>query len=214
MEFFQSIQGIVTASILIIIDLFAIVKAVTAIIAKVKALQSATEEEQQAAKESVIENLQQIIFGLVTDAEKELGAGTGKLKSAKVAGWIYDKIPDTLKTLFTADEIQEMINTVLEEAQEYWSKNSNAAAYISSGTGALPVAELEAAPGVDMETLAGTLADAFAEAFKTAVEAPQDVQMAGGDKEPTPTENEPAAAAERPTEAENEPAGSVAENNA
>lgn len=211
MEFIQSIQGIIVVSLFVIFDLFVVVKAVMVVIAKVKALQSATEEEQQTAKESVIENLQQIIFGLVTDAEKELGAGTGKLKSAKVAGWIYDKIPDTLKTLFTADEIQEMIDTVLEEAQEYWSKNSNAAAYISSGTGALPVAELEVASGVDMETLAGTLADAFAEAFKTAAEAPQDAQMA---EEPAPTENEPAAAAERPTEAENEPAGSVAENNA
>lgn len=210
MEFIQSIQGVIGVSILVILDLFAVVKAVMVIIAKVKALQGTSEEERQAAKESVIENLQQIIFGLVTDAEKELGAGTGKLKSAKVAAWVYDKIPDELKPLFSAEDIQEMIDTVLREAQEYWSKNSNAAAYISSGTSPLLTAELAALPGMD----ADTLASAIAEAFKVAAETPQDAQTAADDKEPTPNKNEPTEAAERPAEAENKPAGSVAENNA
>lgn len=209
MEFFQSIQGIVTASILIIIDLFAIVKAVTAIIAKVKALQSATEEEQQAAKESVIENLQQIIFGLVTDAEKELGAGTGKLKSAKVAGWIYDKIPDELKPLFTAEEIQEMIDTVLQDAQEYWDKNGKAREYIDSGAATLLTAEAEAISppaGLSVDEIVQAVGDRIGDAIVKASEAASTGRQSGPNDAPdnSPVQGHPAAteAAEGATDGE------------
>lgn len=192
MEFIQSIQGIIAVSILTILDLFAVAKAVMVIVTKVKSLQGASEEERQIAKESVVENLQQIIFGLVTDAEKELGAGTGKLKSAKVAGWIYDKIPDELKPLFTAKEIQVMIDAALQDAQEYWDKNSKARKYIDSGNPALLTAEIEATSptaGVGVDEFFKAVSDRIGEAIVKASETPR------GDEMESPTHAQKIAAA-------------------
>ena len=41
--------------------------------------------------------LKQILFNLVTQAEKQFGSGTGSLKYAAVADWIYQRIPAVLK---------------------------------------------------------------------------------------------------------------------
>ena len=40
--------------------------------------------------------LKQILFNLVTQAEKQFGSGTGSLKYAAVADWIYQRIPAAL----------------------------------------------------------------------------------------------------------------------
>lgn len=69
--------------------------------------------------------LQQILFYLVTQAEKEFGAGTGKLKYATVADWIYQRIPAVLQIFFTAADISDMIENELTKAKERWSKNGN-----------------------------------------------------------------------------------------
>ena len=37
--------------------------------------------------------LQDILFGLVTEAEREYGGGTGALKRAKVIEWLYPQLP-------------------------------------------------------------------------------------------------------------------------
>ena len=81
-------------------------------------ISSRSEEKLQAAKAAIIENLQQLILGWVTDAEHDLGGGTGKLKASKVAALIYKYIPDDLKPLFTPQEIQDMIDTALEDAKK------------------------------------------------------------------------------------------------
>ena len=49
--------------------------------------------------------LKQILFNLVTQAEKQFGSGTGSLKYAAVADWIYQRIPAVLKLLFTSSDI-------------------------------------------------------------------------------------------------------------
>ena len=109
MEIMQHIHTIVAAVVLVLADIAAVVAAVNVIVKRAQAIKNASAEEKAEAKEAVKANLKQIIFSLVTDAEKELGGGTGKLKSAKVAAWVYDKIPDDLKPLFSADDIQAMI---------------------------------------------------------------------------------------------------------
>ena len=162
MEFMQNLHTIFAAAVLVLADIAVIAKAVDAIVKRANAAKNATAEEKAAAKEAVKANLKQIIFALVTDAEKELGGGTGKLKSAKVAAWVYDKIPDELKPLFSEDDIQGMIDTVLKEAQEYWNKNSKAREYIESGATVL-TAEIDAispAAGVDVDELAKAIAKA------------------------------------------------------
>ena len=69
--------------------------------------------------------LKQILFNLVTKAEQEYGAGTGSLKYATVADWLYQRIPNVLKLLFTSKDIERMIESALEAAKEKWGTNPN-----------------------------------------------------------------------------------------
>lgn len=76
--------------------------------------------------------LKQILFNLVTQAEKQFGSGTGSLKYAAVADWIYQRIPAVLKLLFTSKDIEKMIEDVLEEAKKAWGANENLKGYIDT----------------------------------------------------------------------------------
>lgn len=76
--------------------------------------------------------LKQILFNLVTQAEKQFGSGTGSLKYAAVADWIYQRIPAVLKLLFTSGDIEKMIEAALEEAKKAWGANENLKGYIEA----------------------------------------------------------------------------------
>ena len=76
--------------------------------------------------------LKQILFNLVTQAEKQFGSGTGYLKYAAVADWIYQRIPAVLKLLFTSSDIEKMIEAALEEAKKAWGANENLKGYIDT----------------------------------------------------------------------------------
>lgn len=76
--------------------------------------------------------LKQILFNLVTQAEKQFGSGTGSLKYAAVADWIYQRIPAVLKLLFTSSDIEKMIEAALEEAKKAWGANENVKGYIDT----------------------------------------------------------------------------------
>ena len=76
--------------------------------------------------------LKQILFNLVTQAEKQFGIGTGALKYAAVADWIYQRIPAVLKLLFTSSDIEKMIEAALEEAKKAWGANENLKGYIET----------------------------------------------------------------------------------
>ena len=76
--------------------------------------------------------LKQILFNLVTQAEKQFGSGTGSLKYAAVADWIYQRIPAVLKLLFTSSDIEKMIEAALEEAKKAWGANENLTGYIDT----------------------------------------------------------------------------------
>ena len=67
--------------------------------------------------------LKEILFSLITKAEEEFGAGTGKLKYATVVDWLYERIPSVLKPLFTSKDLENLIETALTEAKEKWAKN-------------------------------------------------------------------------------------------
>lgn len=207
MEIMQSIQTILAAIVLVIVDVAAIIKAVSVIVKRSQDIKNASAEEKAAAKEAVKDNLVQIIFGLVTDAEKELGASTGKLKSSKVAGWIYDKIPDELKALFTPEEIQDMIETGLSAAKEYWNANSKAREYIDSGTANLLTAEVgtvETGAAVDdiVQAVGERIGDAIAKAAGMAQETPQDGGSGTADNSPADDPGNATAATEAATDGE------------
>ena len=76
--------------------------------------------------------LKQILFHIVTQAEKQFGSGTGSLKYAAVADWIYQRIPAVLKLLFTSSDIEKMIEAALEEAKKAWGANENLKGYIET----------------------------------------------------------------------------------
>ena len=196
MNIIQNIYSIVAVGALIILNLVAIAKGVAAIMKSIQDAKSATEEEKQAAKDAIIKNLQQVIFGWVTDAEKDLGGGTGKLKASKVAAMIYQYIPDDLKPMFTPQEIQDMIDTALAAAKEYWEKNGKAKEYIESGATAMLTAEADtakAADGIPVEEVVKAVGAGVSEAIKTAMEAAKEADGAATVEVTAETEVEVAA---------------------
>ena len=196
MNIIQNIYSIVAVGALIILNLVAIAKGVAAIMKSIQDAKSATEEEKQAAKDAIIKNLQQVIFGWVTDAEKDLGGGTGKLKASKVAAMIYQYIPDDLKPMFTPEEIQDMIDTALAAAKEYWEKNGKAKEYIESGATAMLAAEadtVKAADGIPVEEVVKAVGAGVSEAIKTAMEAAKEADGAATVEVTAETEVEVAA---------------------
>jgi hypothetical protein len=74
--------------------------------------------------------LSEILFRLVTEAERQFGIGTGELKHAAVLEWAYDKIPSILKLIITQKRLGEMIEEALAYAKTRWAKNPRLAGYI------------------------------------------------------------------------------------
>lgn len=215
MNIIQNIQSIIAVAALILLNIAAIAKGVKTIVKRIQDVKDATAEEKKAAKVAIIENLQQLILGWVTDAEHDLGGGTGKLKASKVAALIYQYIPDDLKPLFTPQEIQDMIDTVLEDAKKYWEKNEKAREYIESGAQVALTAEIgsvNVADGFPAEEIAKAVGAGVSAAIKTAVEAAQDAPAAVEAREHAGGENPAAAATQEPAAAAPDSPGETAEN--
>ena len=68
----------------------------------------------------------EILFSLVSKAEKELGGGTGQLKYAQVVEWLYEKLPFVLRIVFTSKEIDLMIEGAVQRMKKYLAKNMDA----------------------------------------------------------------------------------------
>lgn len=67
--------------------------------------------------------LDQILFGLVTWAEREYGSGTGALKLAAVIEKAYPYIPAIVRIFIGAEQIERMVDKALEAAKLRWEKN-------------------------------------------------------------------------------------------
>ena len=72
-----------------------------------------------------------ILFYLVTLAEEEFGSDTGQLKFAAVTTWIYDRLPAITKLLFTAKQIDNMIEEAVARMEEYLESNEHARVLIN-----------------------------------------------------------------------------------
>lgn len=68
-------------------------------------------------------SLDQILFGLVTWAEREYGSGTGALKLAAVIEKVYPHIPAIVRVFISAEQIEQMVDKALEAAKLKWEKN-------------------------------------------------------------------------------------------
>lgn len=73
-----------------------------------------------------------MIYSMVTEAEKEYGAGTGQLKLAAVIERLYAKLPPLIKLVVSAKTLQSWVEIVLAQAKETWEKNADINNYIKS----------------------------------------------------------------------------------
>lgn len=67
--------------------------------------------------------LDQILFALVTWAEREYGGGTGNLKLAAVIEKVYPNIPAIIQLFMSAATLEKLIEKALTEAKLRWEKN-------------------------------------------------------------------------------------------
>ena len=69
--------------------------------------------------------IKQCLLYLVTNAEKEYGGKTGKLKFSKVSNDIYSYLPSLAKMFISSKMIEELINKAVEEMEEYLKKDDD-----------------------------------------------------------------------------------------
>lgn len=69
----------------------------------------------------------EILYSLVTEAEKLYGSGTGDLKFSYVMEKIYGVLPSIFKVFVTYDALERWIEKALIEAKEYWAKQADIA---------------------------------------------------------------------------------------
>lgn len=77
-------------------------------------------------KRGATKQVKEMLFYLVTEAEKSFGGGTGALKYAAVTTWLYERLPAIVKFLFTAKQIDKMIEQAVKDMKDYLDKNISA----------------------------------------------------------------------------------------
>lgn len=92
-----------------------------------------TSEEIVAYIKRLLNNLVPIALGLVTDAEKQFGGGTGKLKRSYVMDELYKRIPDEYKKYVMEDNLDSIINEALYEAETLWNTNPDISKIVYGG---------------------------------------------------------------------------------
>lgn len=65
-----------------------------------------------------------MLYTLVTEAEKQYGAGTGSIKFAEVMTKIYSMLPTIIKVFITYETLEKWIENALEDAKEHWGKEA------------------------------------------------------------------------------------------
>lgn len=78
--------------------------------------------------------INQIIYRVVTELEREYGGGTGSLKLAAAIDTVYPKLPAVIRLFVSAKTLQRWIEEGLAAAKEEWAKNSALAEYIGTAT--------------------------------------------------------------------------------
>lgn len=80
-------------------------------------------ESIDAAKELCEKLLEQVAFALLTQAERQFGKGTGKLKFSAVMSQFLSMLPDWAKETIDTDWLSAKLEILLLEAKELWAKN-------------------------------------------------------------------------------------------
>ena len=74
----------------------------------------------------------QMIYKIVTELEREYGAGTGNLKLAAAVEMLYPKLPTIIRLFTTSAGIVKMIESGLTAAKDKWAKNAALETYIKT----------------------------------------------------------------------------------
>ena len=93
--------------------------------------------------EEQLEKVRQWLLKAVTEAERELGGGTGQLKLRTVYDAFLTKFP-WLAPLVSFDRFSELVDEALEEMRKMLAKNKSVQAYVSGEVGTNGTAEKEA----------------------------------------------------------------------
>lgn len=65
-----------------------------------------------------------MLYALVTEAEKQYGAGTGSIKFAEVMTKVYSMLPGVIKIFITYDTLSKWIEDALADAKNHWKKEA------------------------------------------------------------------------------------------
>jgi len=83
-------------------------------------------EEELARWDSACETLEALlngaVYGLVTQAENEFGAGQGEIKKSAVLAQLLRLIPGQWRAYFDADTLGALIESGLRRAKEIWAR--------------------------------------------------------------------------------------------
>ena len=77
-------------------------------------------------KKGAKSQVKEILFYLVTQAEKQFGEKTGQLKYACVVTWLFERLPAVCRFFLTEKEISALIESAVERMKEYLSSNEKA----------------------------------------------------------------------------------------
>ncbi len=75
--------------------------------------------------------VKEMLFYLVTQAEKAFGAGTGEIKFASVVTWLYERMPTSFRAVLTQKEISALIEDAVVRMKEYLKENDEIKKFVS-----------------------------------------------------------------------------------
>ncbi len=90
---------------------------------------------------ALVENL---LFTLVIEAERQFGGGTGELKRAAVISWVYERLPKILTLIISRSTIERLLESALEYAKKKWGANALLRDYISGNPPTPSVSSIDA----------------------------------------------------------------------
>lgn len=76
--------------------------------------------------------IDQIVYYIVTELEREYGSGTGNLKLAAAIQELYPRLPAIIRLVATEDMMKRWIEDGLTVAKKRWENNANIKTYIES----------------------------------------------------------------------------------
>ena len=77
-------------------------------------------------RKGATKQVNEMLFYLVTEAEKQFGGGTGQLKYAAVVAWLYERLPLIVRILYTEKQIDLLIEDAVERMKKYLESNIQA----------------------------------------------------------------------------------------